>query len=254
MKVLEGKIALITGVGRRQGIGYAVCHKLASLGADIFYTYWHPYDTDTALTGNQEDAQRFVEDFRSLGVRAFCVEKDLRSIATPKELFDSVAEQLGGSPDILINNACVSTSQPFKDVTPALLDAHYEVNVRATVLMCKEFMARFEKETGGKIVNLTSGQSLGVMEGELPYAITKAAVEMLALQLSFELRSSGITINAVDPGPTDTGWITPQLRKEFQKEGKEVKINTPEDAAELIVSCVVGEKEAITGSVIHAER
>jgi 3-oxoacyl-[acyl-carrier protein] reductase len=254
MKVLQGKIALVTGVGRRQGIGYAVCEKLASLGADIFYTYWRPYDADMQLPGFAEDPQMFADDFMSHGVKASCVEVDLRTIDAAEVLFDAADKVLGGSPDILINNACVSTRQPFIELTADLLDAHYEVNVRATALLCKEFILRFQKETGGKIVNLTSGQSLSIMEGEIPYAVTKAGVEMLALQLSFELRSRGITINAVDPGPTDTGWITAQMRNAWKKESNQMKIHTPQEAAELVVSCIVGEKEAITGSIIHAER
>lgn len=253
MKPLHGKIALVTGVGRRQGIGYAVCKKLALLGADVFYTYWHAYDKEGNLIGGQADPAVYASEFAEFNVRAVCTEMDLGDSRTPPLLFERVIRELG-IPDILINNACVSTAQPFLEVNAELLDAHYAVNMRAPVLLCKEFAAHFKKETGGRIVNMTSGQALGVMANELPYTITKAGLEMLTLQLSFELREKGITINAVDPGPTDTGWMSDEIKKIILAESKIGRINTPEDAAALVVSFIHGDKEAVTGSVLHAER
>lgn len=253
MKALHGKTALVTGVGRRQGIGYALCELLCTHGADVFYTYWHEYDVNEGLVGSDEDPHTFALEFMSHKVQAYSMEIDLSSPDAPAKLFAQAQEKLGGV-DILINNACFSTRQELSEITGPLLDAHYAVNVRAVVLLCKEFVLNFNKTTGGKIVNLSSGQSLGIMENELPYTITKAAVEMLSLQLAFELREKGITINAVDPGPTDTGWITSELRKQIQSEPNATKIHSPKTAAELVFSLIQGQKEATTGSVLHAER
>lgn len=253
MKPLQGKIAVITGVGRRQGIGYAIAQKLAGLGADIFFSYWRAYDKKMKLAGSEADPQEYLKELQKHGTRVACAEVDLSDVAAVGSFLDSV-EQALGVPDILINNACVSTAQSFLDVNADLLDMHYAVNMRAPVLLSLEFVKRFDKQTGGKIVNMTSGQSLGVMAEELPYTITKAGLEMLTLQLSFELRERGITINAVDPGPTDTGWMTDGLKELVAAESSKGAVNTPDDAAELVISFIHGDKEAVTGSVVHAER
>ncbi len=253
MKALDGKVALVTGVGRRSGIGYAVCTALAKKGASIFYTYWRAYDEGGNLQGSQEDPVAFAAEFQKCGGQAAAFEADLSDSETPAQLMREVVRTFG-TPDMLINNACVSTRQSFMDVDAALLDAHYAVNVRAAVLLCREFVQHFRKETGGRIVNLTSGQSLGIMEGELPYAITKAGLEMLTLQLELELRTLGITINAVDPGPTDTGWITDEIRTLIESDPKAGKIRTPDEAAALVLSFIHGEREAVTGTILHANR
>ena len=74
-----------------------------------------------------------------------------------------------------------------------------------------------------------------------------------APQLAPHLAKCGITINALDPGPTDTGWMSKELKEQLRKESKRGKVNTPEDIARLIVS-ILTEKKYPTGEVIHAER
>jgi 3-oxoacyl-[acyl-carrier protein] reductase len=88
---------------------------------------------------------------------------------------------------------------------------------------------------------------------KIPYTITKAALEMLAPQLAPELSKLDITINALDPGPTDTGWMTEELKEQVRKESKRGKVNTPEDIGQLVVS-ILTEKKHSTGEVIHANR
>lgn len=95
---------------------------------------------------------------------------------------------------------------------------------------------------------MDSGQSLGVMRDELPYTITKAGLEMLTIQLAPELAARGVTINAVDPGPTDTGWITEDIRKDIGK------VHAPSDAANLVFSFLGERGEGVTGQILHAER
>ncbi len=254
MKALRGKTALVTGVGRRSGIGYAICKALSQEGAVIFFTYWRAYDVEGKLQGGEEDPAAFASEFEKYGAEAvFAMEADLSKSETPALLMEEAIHSCKDI-DILVNNACVSTHQSFFDVDAQLLDAHYAVNVRAAALLCKEFAQHFTKQTGGRIVNLTSGQSLGVMNDELPYAITKASLEMLTLQLELELRTLGITINAVDPGPTDTGWITKEIRALIENDPKGGKIRTPDEAAALVLSFIHGEREAVTGTILHADR
>ena len=94
---------------------------------------------------------------------------------------------------------------------------HYAVNMRATLLLAVEFARRAKAldRLSGRIISMSSGQDWGPMPGELAYAATKGAIEAFTLSLASELAPLGITVNAVDPGPTDTGWMTDQMRREW---------------------------------------
>lgn len=244
METLQNKTALVTGVGRKQGIGAAICYELARHGCNIFFTYWHQYDVEQ-FPDTEKNPAAFAEDLRQMGVTAQSMEIDLRAHDAADVLFKKATETLG-SPDILINNATYSTHQTFQNVDAALLDNHYAVNVRAATLLCKAFAAQGK---GGAILNLTSGQSLGVMPDELPYTITKASVEMLVHQLAPELNRQGVAINALDPGPTDTGWITDAIREKIKNDQLHEKINTPEEVAKIAVEILLGNT---TGKIVHA--
>jgi 3-oxoacyl-[acyl-carrier protein] reductase len=249
-KLLEGKIALITGVGRSAGIGAAICRKIAKIGGDIFFAYWHQYDRETHSGDCQNDPANIVAEVKQLGVRAESMEIDLSMPDSAERLFKAVEKRLG-TPAMLVNNACHDFEVPFVELSPEILDKHYAVNVRAVALLCKEFVKRGKP---GSIINMTSGQSLGSMGShKVPYAITKAALEMLAPQLAPDLSRLGVTIHAVDPGPTDTGWMTKELKAQVRKESKRGEVNTPDNVARLIVSILVQEKSS-TGEVIHASR
>ena len=140
---------------------------------------------------------------------------------------------------------------PFVKLLPEILDKHYAVNVRAVAMLCREFAKRGK---AGNIINMTSGQSLGSMGGhKVPYTITKAALEMLAPQLAPDLIKLGITIHSVDPGPTDTGWMTEELKAQIRKESRRGEVNTPDNVARLIISILTQETPS-TGEVIHATR
>ena len=249
-KSLEGKITLITGVGRSAGIGAAIGRKIANNGGDIFFAYWHQYDQETHSGNCQNDPADIAAELKQLGVRAESMEIDLSKPYSAEKLFKAVEDRLG-TPAILVNNACHDFEVPFVELLPEILDKHYAVNVRAVAMLCKEFVKRGK---AGSIINMTSGQSLGSMGGhKVPYAITKAALEMLAPQLAPDLIRLGITIHAVDPGPTDTGWMTEELKAQIRKESKRGEVNTPDDVSRLILSSLTQEKPS-TGEVIHATR
>lgn len=112
-------------------------------------------------------------------------------------------------------------------------------------MLCKEFVRGGRP---GRIVNMTSGQSLGSMGArKIPYSITKAALEMLAPQLAPDLILHGISIHAVDPGPTDTGWMSEELKATLRV------FNAPNDVARLVISILTQDRPA-TGLVIRANR
>ena len=248
-KPLQGRIALVTGVGRRAGIGAAICREIAKNGGDVFFTYWRQYDKETHSENSENDPAAIALELSRFGVQVGNVEIDLSIPDSAEKLFQAVGKELG-TPAILINNACHDFEVPFVKLSPEILDKHYAVNVRAVAMLCKEFV---KSGNAGHIISMTSGQSRGSMGGQkIPYTVTKAALEMFAPQLAPELAKRGITINAFDPGPTDTGWMTEELKEQVRKESKRGKVNTPEDIALLIVSILI-EKKYPTGEVIHAE-
>ena len=241
---------MVTGVGRKNGIGYAICSKLAALGADIFYTYWKAYDLESQQLGFDDNAALFASELEKMGVQVLSSELDLSLIDAPEKLLALVRTKMG-EPSILVHNACVSKRVPYFNLTASELDDHYTVNVRATALLTRAFTESCPQ--GSAIVHMTSGQALGVMDvDELPYTITKASIDMLVQQLAPTLALRSISIHAVDPGPVDTGWISQELRERLEDEG--VRINTPEEAATLVLSVITSNDPDISGKVIHAKR
>ncbi len=249
---LRGRVALVTGVGRRRGIGSAVCRALAARGADVVLSYWRTYDREMPWASDDDEPEALAAELRASGVRAEAVEVDLSPPESPERLLDAAEDKIG-RPSILVNVAAHSTRDGYEALDAGTLDAHYAVNVRAMALLSALFARRFSEGSGGRIVNFSSGQSLGPMIGELAYAASKGAIEAFTQTLAAEVWDRGITVNAVNPGPTDTGWITEELKKELEPEVVSGAIGQPEDAARLVAFLAGGEARWITGQTIHSE-
>ncbi len=252
---LRGKCALITGVSRRTGIGAAVATALAEAGADIFTTYFRPYDTVIHTGSRHGDAEELLTSLNEMGVRAAGMEADLGNPDTPARLFDA-AEEAIGPVHILINNAAHSEQTPIETISAADLDSHYAVNLRGAGLLCAEFVRRFERHfpngRGGRIISFSSGQGVGPMPTELAYIASKGAIEALTLSLSAAVKTRGITVNAIDPGITDTGWIPDDLRAQWAEQMLYQRLGQPADAARLVRFLASSEADWITGQVIHS--
>ncbi|XWW51855.1 SDR family oxidoreductase [Planococcus sp. 11815] len=246
MSLVKSKsTALITGVSNDTGIGAAVCRKLAQQETDIFFTHWQ------AATGFPE---RFRSEILDLGVRCEFSEVDLAQQDAKAANLTHITSAIG-FPNILINNAAHSIDSNYTDLTGKILDDHYMVNMRATFLLSTEFAKEFQ-QTGrkdGRIINLTSGQDQGPMPGNLAYAATKGAISAFTSSLSAELAELGITVNAVNPGPTDTNWMDDDIRDYLRPKFGLGRIGKPEDAANLIAFLASEEGGWLTGQVIHSE-
>lgn len=245
MYKLNGHVALVTGVSHENGIGAAICKKLAAQGVNIFFTHW----------GSSGDwARKFESSIRECGVRCGSLEVNLADPSSPYKLLDAVTAELG-SPSILVNNAAHSSSDGYMNLDAKTLDDHYAVNMRATFLLSVEFARRFSQSHNamGRIINLTSGQALGPMAGELAYASTKGAISAFTLSLSAELAPFGITVNAVNPGPTDTGWMNDEIKQAILPKFPFGRIGVPADAARLIAFLASEEAAWITGQIFNSE-
>lgn len=244
-------IALVTGASRRIGIGTAICRALAAQGLDVAFTYWHPYDQQMDWGADKDAPAQLTAELQAQGVRALAIEADLSQPDTPANLLKQV-EQTLGMVSILVNNATYSTNGGYKELDAAQLDAHYAVNIRGAFLLSVEFARHFKAGHGGRIINLTSGQSLGPMPGELAYIATKGAVEAFTLSLAAGVAKLGITVNAVDPGPTDTGWMNDELKAYLSQRTPSGRVGLPQDAARLIAFLASEESEWVTGQIIHS--
>jgi 3-oxoacyl-[acyl-carrier protein] reductase len=248
---LTGRVAVVTGASRRQGIGAAVCRAFAGHGADVLFTHWQPFDR-TRPHGADEDGPTALEaELRRLGVRVAGLEIDLAQPDAVQQVMNATTDRLG-APSILVNNAAHSVPVGFEELDAAALDAHLAVNVRAMALLSVEFARRFSGGAGGRIVNLTSGQRLGPMPSTLAYATSKGAVEAFTTSLAAGVAAKGITVNAVDPGGTDTGWMSDELKADILRTMGFGRIGQPEDAARLVLFLASDAGEWITGQILHS--
>ncbi|MEZ4668870.1 MAG: SDR family oxidoreductase [Anaerolineae bacterium] len=245
------RVALVTGASRSIGIGAAICRALAGQGFDIAFTHWQPYDALMTWGVDHDAPAVLAAELRGAGVRTLALEVDLTQPESVNSLLDAVEVQLGPI-SVLVNNATYSTNGGYDVLDAAALDAHYAVNMRGTFLLSVAFARRFKVGLGGRIINLTSGQSLGPMPDELAYAATKGAVEAFTLALAAGVAKLGITVNAVDPGPTDTGWMGEALKHELSQRTPAGRVGLPQDAARLVAFLASEEAAWITGQVIHS--
>ena len=241
---MNNKIAIITGASHPRDIGTAICRKLASKGIDIFFTNWQ---------ADNEWINRLQQEIENLGVRCVGMEIDLSPSDAYKVVLDSVELELG-TPSILVNNAAHSIRDGYLELDGNTMDAHYAVNMRTTFLLSVEFVRRFKRErANGRIINMTSGQDLGAMPGELAYAATKGAITAFTKSLSAEVAPHGITVNAINPGPTDSTWMTDEIREHLLPNFPMGRIGQPSDVAEVVSFIASDEAAWITGQVIHSE-
>lgn len=254
---MNKRIALVTGVSRVKGIGKAICVELAKQGIDIFFTYWTPYDKSMLWGVEDNEPALIQEEILSLGVRCSSLEVDLMDERNIDLLFDTAIKEFG-SLSILINNATYSTITEIEDIPSHELDKHYLVNLKAPILLTKKFVEQYDNSNHGRIINITSGQNLSAMSAEIAYAVTKGAIETFTKTTQHVLAFKNITINAINPGLTDSGWLDSGFldKKQiqvFKKRFPKGRIGLPTDAAKLVGFLVHENADWITGQIIHSE-
>ncbi|MGW4156201.1 SDR family NAD(P)-dependent oxidoreductase [Micromonospora chersina] len=188
--VLDGKVALVTGGSR--GIGAAVALRLAREGADVALTYERRADR----------AAELVEQIKAVGRRALAVPADSADPAAARGAVDRVAGEFGRL-DVLVNNAGVFLTGPVTELGPDEVERTIAVNVRAPFVFAQAAVGHLGE--GGRIVNIGSNVAeRAVFPGLALYSMSKTALLGLTRGLARELGGRGITVNLVNPGPTDT--------------------------------------------------
>lgn len=246
---LAGRVALVTGASRRSAIGAAVVRRLVEDGAAVLVHSWAPADAGRADPGGVE---QLVEELRAAGGTLRHISADLADPDCPARLVAAAREAFGRL-DMVIANHARSVRQSLEELSAAEVDLTYAINTRATLLLIKEFAARFDAGSGGRVVLFTSGQYHGVMSAELPYIASKAALRELTPTLAADLIRSGITVNCVNPGPNNTGFHDDAAWEWVAERNPGGRASTPRDTGRLIGWLVSDEAEWVTGQVIASD-
>ena len=240
MKILEGKVAIITGSSR--GIGRVVAEQLADLGANVVINY----------SSNRQKADEVVEGILKKRGKAVAIHADLSKLSDVKELFTKTIAEFG-KVDILINNAGLMITKPLSDVTEDDFDKQFAVNVKGTFFACQQALKHMENN--GRIVNFSTSVAGQMFPTYSVYAGTKGAVEQFTRQLAKEFGSKQITINAVAPGPVNTELFklgkTEQQIDAMKKMNAFGRIGEPEDIANVIEFLVSDKSQWVTGQTLR---
>ncbi|HEY3713424.1 MAG TPA: SDR family NAD(P)-dependent oxidoreductase [Jatrophihabitantaceae bacterium] len=255
-RLLEGKIAIVTGAGHGIGRGHAL--ELAKHGASVVVN-----DLGSTVRGDGagRDADEVVELIQKRGGTAVADGGDIADEAQAAQLVDRAVAEFGRL-DIVVNNAGIARDKVIWNMAPADFDAVMRVHVRGTWLMthlaAQHWRARVKagEELTGRVINTTSGAGLSGNFGQSNYATAKAAIVGLTLTTSLELYKFGITVNAVGPGGMTRLTATMGADLEaFEPDdlgADEYHPMDPAGSSPLVAWLASDEAQHVTGQVIRA--
>ena len=267
---LKGKVAIVTGAGRKLGIGRAIALRLAREGADVAVVdICREFEEfpDYGL-GMWEGLKSTADEVSALGVRGLPLKVDVTDSQQVDEMVAQTMDAFGRI-DILVNNAGgVVGPMPVLWIEEAAWNKTLSINATGTFL-CSQRVARtmIARREGGKIINIASIAGKGRAPALAAYCAAKAAVLALTRVLAFELAASGIQVNAVCPGEVDTdlqrwGW---QLEANFRGvpydevvsgEIEQIplgRLETTDDVANLVTFLASDQSDYMTGQAINVD-
>lgn len=258
---LEGRVAVVTGVSRRKGIGYAVAREFAAKGASVFVHHFQPHDREQPW--GADDIPAVLAGLRSAlvnGAALADLSADLADEPAGQRVIEAARGALGHLDILVCNHAGSGGDGDLADVDAAVLDRHWQVNTRSTLLLTKHFAAQHDGREGGRVIWMTSGQQLGPMRGEVAYVASKAALAGATQTVADELVERGILLNTVNPGPVNTGYLDAATADRDESVLQKVlasfpggRFGQPEDPARLIGWLASDDARWMVGQVINTE-
>ena len=243
MKLLEGKVALITGAAR--GIGKAIALKYAAEGADIAFT-------DLVI---DEIGKQTEQEIAALGVKVKGYASNAASFEETEAVVKQVHEDFGHI-DILVNNAGITKDGIMLRMTEQQWDAVIAVNLKSAFNFIHALVPIMMRQRSGSIINMASVVGVHGNAGQANYSASKAGIIGLTKSVARELAGRNVTVNAVAPGyiGTDMTNVLPDKVKETMKAQIPAKrIGTPEDVANVVAFLCSDEAAYVTGEVIRVD-
>jgi pteridine reductase len=232
---LRGKVALVTGAGRR--LGHAMAGALAARGMTLGIHY------NTAASG----ASALREQIRAAGGQAACFQADLTDPAAARALPKQVVDTFGRL-DVLVNSAAVMHRLSFEATTPELWDAIVDLNLRGA-FFCAQGAAEALRATRGKIVNLADLAGLEPWPGFAAHSVSKAGVVMLTRVLALSL-APDVTVNAIAPGAVLVPEDYPDEERDRLARSTPLKrLGDPSDVVSALLYLLEG-GDFVTGQVL----
>lgn len=239
-------VALVTGVGRTAGIGAGIARTLALDGWDLALSYWTPADEAIFGTAAAHGLDAVIAELEASGARVLAVPADLERTDAAASVVAEAREALGPLDALVLSHAW-DVDSGLLDTTVEQFDRHFAINTRASWLLIAEF-AR-QAHGGGAIVALTSDHTAG----NLPYGASKGALDRIVIAAAKELAPLGISANALNPGPIDTGWMTDDVRRGLTAMQPGGRLGTPADTANLVAFLVSERGRWVTGQLLTSD-
>lgn len=243
MKLLEGKIAIITGATR--GIGRGIAQVFAEQGANIAFTY----------SSSAQAAAALEAELTALGVKAKGYQSNAADFTAAQELVDAILVEFGNI-DILINNAGITKDNLLMRLSESDFDTVIEVNLKSVFNMTKAVQRTMLKNRKGSIINMSSVVGVKGNAGQTNYAASKAGVIGFSKSVALELGSRNIRCNVIAPGFIETE-MTAKLGEDVVKGWTDAiplkRGGRPEDVANACVFLASDLSAYITGQVINVD-
>ena len=243
MKLLEGKVALITGASR--GIGKGIALKFASEGADIAFTDLF----------DDENMANTVKEIEALGVRAKGYASNAADFAQTEEVVAKVKEDFGHI-DVLVNNAGITKDGLMLKMSEAQWDAVIDVNLKSAFNYIHAIVPIMMRQRQGSIINMASVVGVHGNAGQANYAASKAGLIALAKSIAQEVGSRGIRANAIAPGFIETAMtaaLPESVREEWAKKIPLRRGGKVEDIADVATFLASDMSSYVTGQVIQVD-
>ena len=228
-------LALVTGVGRRAGIGAAIAARLATDGWDLAISWWGPYDARVHGAADPDGIDSVVAECEHAGARVTRLPVDLADPEQAAALVGRAEAEAGAPVTAIVMSHCESVDSDFATTTLESFDRHMAVNVRAPFLLVQAYAARLRAgapapEDRRRVIALTSDH----VAFNLPYGTSKGALDRLVVGAAQELADVHVSANLVNPGPNDTGWMTEEIRQSAIAQTPGGRPSMPSDTAALV--------------------